>query len=646
MEWDYVPVGGAMIDYYILIGNDEYRSEDIFSATITQPLFEKLSVGNACSAELKIRFEPKGTIPRMASIIVRARDTDSGQTYEQIGVFYIDTRKMNGSVMEITAYDAMLKAEQVWVPSDLLTFPMSMLDAASEIARIMDVTIDSRTVLREDYTIDYPADNYTMRDILRNIAAAHCGNWVITGSGELRLIPLFGASNKKYAVNSAVSSLEVYDPIGPITGVSLGVDEQNAYQSGSKSGYVLEADCDWGTQDIADNLLTALSGKKYYGYRAQQAELDIVAELGDGIIIGDGVESFLAYRKINFGPGHMSEIAAPGENEVDHEYPYLSKDQRDLKKKIAQGTFYYGVAVSRQYGLMVKKTNGQEVAGEVLLNSDVFSMRAMIDGQMVDCIYFDTAQGRYRLAGNVIIDGGLTVDTLYAQQGDIAQLTVDWIDTSHKINRYLEGDTSDDNHFVGHDQTISFVSASVVMNEAGVAETEQLTNRYGRLLYWEKDISGADIINGFPYVDGTQVMTQTDETDYPVIVYKYTETVKRAITFEAGADGTYVPVDTFGAGNEQGYNKGKIVKTPDGLEIKYTSSTGKELSIIMANAGYVEIKGMRKTDSLDFSGWNSGSFSEKLEGATDTTTYGVSFDSSGRPIKITDGEGHEMNISW
>ena len=65
---------------------------------------------------------------------------------------------------------------------------MTMAAAAQEIADLMGVTIDPRTVLSTAYTVDYPANDYTLRDVLRYIAAAHAGNWIMTDVGQLRLV--------------------------------------------------------------------------------------------------------------------------------------------------------------------------------------------------------------------------------------------------------------------------------------------------------------------------------------------------------------------------------------------------------------------------------------------------------------------------
>lgn len=178
------------MEYKVEIGSESYAMDELDSVSITQPLFEKFSAGNACAAELRIVFTPRGDIAKMAKIVPFARKT-AADTWKKLGVFYTDTRRQNGSVLELTAYDVMLKAESVWEPDQSLTFPMTMPDAADLFCEAMGVTLDSRTTLSSAYTIDYPANDYTIRDILRYIAGAHGGNWIVTADEKLLLVPLF-----------------------------------------------------------------------------------------------------------------------------------------------------------------------------------------------------------------------------------------------------------------------------------------------------------------------------------------------------------------------------------------------------------------------------------------------------------------------
>lgn len=180
------------MEYKVEIDGESYEMSELYSVTITQPLFEQFSVGNACSGELKIVFSPRRSIPPMVKIVPFARQM-STENWSQLGIFYSDTRKLNQGLMEITAYDDMLKAEIVWEPDQSLIFPMTMPDAVTEISRLMGVSVDTRTVLNTAYTIDYPANDYTLREVLSYIAAAHGGNWIMTANGQLLLVPLFGS---------------------------------------------------------------------------------------------------------------------------------------------------------------------------------------------------------------------------------------------------------------------------------------------------------------------------------------------------------------------------------------------------------------------------------------------------------------------
>lgn len=181
------------MEYKVEIGGVTYGMTDIQSASIERPLFDKLSVGGTCSARLKIKFWQKSDIPRQAKIIPYARK-QSTDPWSIQGIFYTDTRVMESTVLVIEAFDAMLKADVDWVPTQSLNFPLGMKDCAEEIAAVMGVEIDPRTTLSNKYKVDYPTDGYTMRDYLGYVASAHGGNWIMTLQGKLLLIPLFASA--------------------------------------------------------------------------------------------------------------------------------------------------------------------------------------------------------------------------------------------------------------------------------------------------------------------------------------------------------------------------------------------------------------------------------------------------------------------
>lgn len=179
----------------INIAGTDYGEDTIVSLTTTGGLFADgtLSVGSAVSREINLSlWNISATIPKMAKLIPYYRISNGAQTSEWIqkGVFYIDTRSVDSGLLTIHGYDDMLKAEQIWTPDQSLEFPMPMTQVVDIIANIMGVEIDARTVLNSLYTVDYPANDYTLRDVLRFIAAAHGGNWIMSDVGELWLVGL------------------------------------------------------------------------------------------------------------------------------------------------------------------------------------------------------------------------------------------------------------------------------------------------------------------------------------------------------------------------------------------------------------------------------------------------------------------------
>ncbi len=179
------------MEYKVVIDTTEYTDADIQSGNIERPLFDELGIGNACMAMLKIVFKQKSVIPRMAKIVPKA--LVDGQ-WEQLGVFYLDERSVKPTgIMTVVAYDSMLKADKVWEPDQSIEFPLPMDDAVDIIAELMGITVDARTNVSHTYTIDYPANDYTLRDVLKFIAVANGGNWTITRNDKLLLVPLVGS---------------------------------------------------------------------------------------------------------------------------------------------------------------------------------------------------------------------------------------------------------------------------------------------------------------------------------------------------------------------------------------------------------------------------------------------------------------------
>lgn len=188
---------GTTREYQFDIAGTIYGPDVEVDHSVDSGLYEQFGIGNAATAKLTISLFAE-TIPRAATIkrYIRLRNGDQVSEWLPKGIFFANRRSEEDGRWTIEAFDAMRKAEAVWEPDQTLNFPLPMPEAAREFARIIGTELDPRTTINPAYTIDYPANDYTIRDELRFIAAAHAGNWIVTGEGKLLLVPLLSTPNE------------------------------------------------------------------------------------------------------------------------------------------------------------------------------------------------------------------------------------------------------------------------------------------------------------------------------------------------------------------------------------------------------------------------------------------------------------------
>lgn len=448
--------------------------------------------------------------------------------------------------------------------------------------------------------------------------------------------------SEKYYVGKDVTSFSDKGKYKPISRVTLLVDDENSLTAGDDTGMEVIASCPHATQPMVNALLQTMKGYQYQAYEAGAANIDPAAELGDGVTVG-GIYSPLS-KLSDDGRGYAG-ISSPGEAEMEDEYPAGGYIAQEFNRKIAE-TRSIITKTSEEINLKVEGIDGR--VSDITQTVDGISLSVTSasspDGQTTATITLKVGPNNYtgyiKLDGNVDVSGQLSADALYAAFGEIADLSVNRLSTSRRVVKYLAGDTTDDNFIRVAEQSLEFV--------AGIAKgtTEQARNPNGELIYWEADPAGASIgSDGYPYANGERIFTTTKQSSWPVMVYQYEEQVKRAISFQS--DGQYYyPVDVFGAGDNNGKQRGYLVKRQNSLELTYETSMGKQLGLAARDDGYMDLMGLRKSMALDFSEWDKGNFAELVDGEKTPYRYTVAFDQQRRPIKITDNSGHATLIRW
>lgn len=185
-----------------------FREDTLFSLSTKNPFFKDSSpcVGAATSGTVSIEMIAPFNIPKKARICIYSRAVSESEKSEwvQQGVYFIDTRSQvhderGFDVLTIDGYDAMMLAEVTYPSDSQHDYPLLDKDMVQFIADNMKIdadgsgiSVDPRTwdMMTAGYSFPLPV-GYSMREVLCMIAAAYAGNFVISPTGELRLVSMF-----------------------------------------------------------------------------------------------------------------------------------------------------------------------------------------------------------------------------------------------------------------------------------------------------------------------------------------------------------------------------------------------------------------------------------------------------------------------
>lgn len=183
----------------VIDGVGTYGETDLFSISTSHQMFHgSPTIGSAVAGEINVKmvYPTNVTIPTMAKLMPQVRVCNATQQSEWIaqGIYYIDTRERtvsdaNEDVLVLHGYDAMLKAEQIY--NGRITGDSSDVQMVDEIAYQMGVSVDSRTydLMTAEYTVPFPT-GYSYREILGYIASMYVGCFIMSETGELRLVSI------------------------------------------------------------------------------------------------------------------------------------------------------------------------------------------------------------------------------------------------------------------------------------------------------------------------------------------------------------------------------------------------------------------------------------------------------------------------
>ena len=345
-----------------IIKNGPFRCESVAVidgttyASISAPVIERglfpeaLSIGNCVSASLQLTIRSDNEIAQSSNIQIKNRivseEEDLYSEYLPAGTFWISRRSFDvvNKLTTLTCYDAMLKTNASYPIGNSASWPKSQQAVVQEIAGLIGVEIDPRTVISTTAPEIEKPTIYTIQNILSFIGISNLGNWIITKENKLRLVPVVSAP-----VVNTVKNTDYVDLLGvvgklttgreqTVSGVILSDDQDSntAYTAGNDTGCVIKCAAPFASQNACNALYAALNGLVYRPYTATKCEYDPAAELGDPVVrIADpeheiddqdaeiNVLSYLCKETATYGFAFRADASAPANAELEDEYPYL-----------------------------------------------------------------------------------------------------------------------------------------------------------------------------------------------------------------------------------------------------------------------------------------------------------------------------------
>lgn len=538
------------------IGNQTVTSANIFTCNITKNLFSenKLSIGGCSSSQLSTVLLVGDYIIGEGSIIyvwLRVFNNNSTSEWVTKGKFWVEKIKTKGLRHTITATDIVTKLDCEF-NDGTLTFPMSGTSAI--LGRISECIGFSGNVLCTNFQSNILDDviihdaseveGMTVRDVAGKLAELVGANWIADESSNLILKPLFEGSEVE--LSGEYFDKDITDTIESIDKVTFVVNNTTTYSKGW-GGNEIVLENQWATQDAANATYQIVSSSSYIGHCHDTAFVNPAVQLGD-FGVNSAAPAPLYFSKIDekLGSTYSATLAADSNNTAAHSYK--GTYQKQIEKKVELNKDYYGVTTSADKGLIISRSDGKS---EAVFNSDEFRMSSIKDNIMTPAIYFNTITGKYRITGNVEIDGDLlaqmvVVNDLYSSNGNVANMAVSKLRTDYdRIAKYLSGDTSDIYHVVIEGDEIKLIHG---VNSGGVTT---YTDSDGNNFYW---------------TDESHTHMTTEVTSYPVYTYQYDEEVSGEFSFE-DIDGNRVAVLGF----TNGENSAGILLSDNGL---ITTNTG------------------------------------------------------------------------
>lgn len=128
--------------------------------------------------------------------------------------------------------------------------------------------------------------------------------------------------------------------------VIINVTDEIQYTAGTDTGRTLTLDCPWGSQKMANDILSKIQGIQYQPYKSTGAIIDPSIELGDAVTVR-GVYGGVYSKRTKFGKSFRADISATSDEEIEHEFPFIDKQERKVTRQFKEAFAQLSIQADR-----------------------------------------------------------------------------------------------------------------------------------------------------------------------------------------------------------------------------------------------------------------------------------------------------------
>lgn len=303
-------------------------------------------------------------------------------------------------------------------------------------------------------------------------------------------------------VQSRAVSLGISPEFDGYSKVVINIDDDTQVSAGDDTGRTMEFDNPLGTQQLAETVLRKLRGYHYQPYKAEGAQLDPAAEIGDGLTIKDMYGGIYRRSRI-FSTLMKADVSAPHDEEIDHEFKFETPQERKYKREMGDVRASLRIQSDRiSAEIEERKADSESFTSQLLLQSKEISAKVSATGGNSSSFSWSLLADRWSVysGGTEVFridkDGGTFSGRVVAASGQIGGFTITASSLYNNLSRF--GGTQSRGVYVGTDgiqlgQAFKVTSAGAVTATNIAANNMTLT---GTLNIGGTNITAATLRSG------------------------------------------------------------------------------------------------------------------------------------------------------